>query len=378
MDTQYASAPIVKIKVLGIGGAGNNSINRMIEEVEKGLDLPGVDFVAMNTDKAVLNINKAPIKLCIGEKLTRGFGAGSNPDVGQRAAEESAEEIRNLLEGSDIVFLTAGMGGGTGTGAAPVIASIARELGILTVAVVTKPFDFEGGHRILNADIGINNLSKFVDSTLVVPNQKLIEKLPKTGMREAFRIADEVLRQGVLGVAELIVTPMMINPDFADISMVLRGAGLTHMGIGRAKGEDRLLQAIRQAVASPLLETSINGATRIIMCIKGGEDLDLHEVSNCGTLVRDVVDPGCNIIFGADIVPDMEDEVQIMIIAAGFPKQGGLQQEQTAIMSNGLDPFTGKADEQALEHTEKEETDPNENLPPYLKKMLQQNAKNKI
>jgi cell division protein FtsZ len=318
MDDIFPSSPVVKIKVLGVGGAGNNSVNRMLED---NPDLEGVEFVALNTDRQVLLKCRTQNRVCIGEKLCKGQGCGGDPSVGQRAAEESRDEIRSILDGTDLVFITAGMGGGTGTGAAPVIAAIARELGILTVAIVSKPFDFEGAHRTLNAEIGINNLSKFVDAIIIVPNQKLVEKLPpKIGMKETFKIADEVLRKGVMGLAELIVTPMLINLDFADISTVLRGAGYAHMGIGIAKGDNRLIDAVRQAVSSPLLETSINGATRIIMCIKGGDDLDFGEVANCGTLIRDVVDPGCNIIFGADTVSNITDEVQVLIIAAGFPR----------------------------------------------------------
>ncbi|MCL2846403.1 MAG: cell division protein FtsZ [Firmicutes bacterium] len=308
--------PVCKILVVGVGGGGNNALNRMVEA-----GVQGCEFIAINTDKQVLKLSKAEKTLVIGDKLTRGLGAGSNPEIGQRAAEESREEIEGLLKGADLVFLTAGMGGGTGTGAAPVIASIARQMGILTVAVVTKPFDFEGAHRVLNADIGINNLAKFVDTTIVVPNQRLIEAVrEKTSMLEAFAIADEVLRQGIEGLTDLIITPMYINLDFADIESVMRNSGIAHMGVGRAKGEGRLLQAIRQAVASPMLETSITGATKIIMSIKGGMDLDIHEVSNCGNLVRQVVDPGCNIIFGAHIDKSFNDEVQVIIIATGFPR----------------------------------------------------------
>ena len=312
---------ICKIKVLGVGGGGNNAVKRIDDA-----GVEGIQLVAINTDKQVLKLlDKRPgvQTLVIGEKLTRGLGAGSNPEIGQRAAEESREDIEELLRGTDLVFITAGMGGGTGTGAAPVIASIAKQLGILTVAVVTKPFEFEGAHRILNSEIGINNISRFVDTTIVVPNQKLIENTKeKTTMLEAFQIADEVLRQGIQGLTDLIITPMYINLDFADIESVMRGSGIAHMGVGRAKGEGRLLQAIRMAVQSPLLETSINGATKIIMSIKGGRDLDIHEVSNCGNLIRQVVDPGCNMIFGAHIDEAFNDEVQVIIIATGFPRIG--------------------------------------------------------
>ena len=314
---EHATNPFCRIVVIGAGGAGNNAVNRMLEDKVRGCE-----FVAINTDKQVLRkFENTEVKtLAIGEKLTRGLGAGSNPEIGQRAAEESKAQIEELLIGADLVFITAGMGGGTGTGAAPVIASISKQLGILTIGVVTKPFEFEGAHRLLNADIGIQNLSKFVDTTIVVPNQKLIENTrEKTTMLEAFRIADEVLRQGIQGLTDLIITPMYINLDFADIESVMRNSGIAHMGVGKAKGEGRLLQAIRLAVQSPLLETSINGATKLILSIKGGYDLDIHEVSNCGNLIRQVVDPGANVIFGADIDPNLTDEVQVVIIATGFP-----------------------------------------------------------
>ena len=326
---QYIN-PICKILVIGVGGGGNNAVNRMIDEGVKGCE-----FVAINTDKQVLKNSKASLTLAIGDKLTRGLGAGGNPEVGQRAAEESRDQIEQILKGADLVFITAGMGGGTGTGAAPVIASISKQLGILTVAVVTKPFEFEGAHRILNADIGIQNLARFVDTTIVVPNQKLVDNArEKTTMLDAFAIADDVLRQGIQGLTDLIVTPMYINLDFADIENVMRNSGIAHMGVGKAKGEGRLLQAIRLAVQSPLLETSINGATKIIMCIKGGYDLDIHEVSNCGNLVRQVIDPGANMIFGADIDPKLNDEVHVIIIATGFPRANSKGQAPAKVQSN--------------------------------------------
>jgi len=316
MDMEPYVSPICKILVVGVGGAGNNAINRMIEG-----GVQGCEFVAVNTDKQVLKMSKAPRTVVLGEKLCRGLGAGGNPMTGQQAAEESYAEIEEILKGVDLVFITCGMGGGSGTGASPVIASIAKKLGILTIAVVTKPFEFEGAHRILNAEIGIKNISKFVDTTIVVPNQRLIDNISKkTTMIEAFQIVDEVLRQGIQGLTDLIVTPMYINLDFADIDSVLRTSGIAHMGVGRAKGQGRLLAAIRHAVQSPLLETSIDGATKIIMSIKGGYDLDIHEVSNCGNLIRQVIDPGANMIFGADIDPNFNDEVQVIIIATGFVK----------------------------------------------------------
>jgi cell division protein FtsZ len=364
--------PIVKIKVIGVGGAGNNAVNRMIDA-----GLQGVEFVAVNTDKQTLQVSRADTTIVIGEKLTKGFGAGANPEVGQRAAEESRPEIEAVLKDTDLIFITAGMGGGTGTGAAPIVAQIAREMGILTIAVVTKPFDFEGAHRRLNAEIGISNLAKFVDTTIIVPNQKLIEHLrEKTTFIKAFEIADEVLRTGVQGLTDLIIKQMYINLDFADIDTVMRNSGIAHMGIGRARGEQRLLTAIRQAVSSPMLETSINGASKIIMSIKGGMDLDIHEVANSGNLIREVVDPGCNIIFGADIDTHFNEEVQIIIIATGFPKQGQVQQTaESLVRMQGSFGMLSKFNPEMQEQPKEEEKpqDPelpaDDGTPPYLKKL---------
>ena len=366
----YVVSPVAKILVVGVGGAGNNAVNRMIDA-----GINGVTFVAINTDRQALQASKAEIKLPIGEKLTRGLGAGSNPEVGQKAAEESKEQIQELLKGYDLIFITAGMGGGTGTGAAPVIAQVAKDLGILTIAVVTKPFDFEGAHRRLNGDIGITNLNKFVDTTIIVPNQKLIENTrEKTSMIRAFEIADEVLRQGIAGLTDLIMTPMYINLDFADIDTVMRNSGIAHMGVGRAKGEGRLLQAIRQAVSSPMLETSIHGASKIIMSIHGGMDLDIHEVSNSGNLIREVVDPGCNIIFGAHIDMDLNDEVQIIIIATGFPKKDQVMHAVESFANSTAGGF-GALSKFNTESTEVKELPEDTSIPPYLKRLREQNNK---
>jgi cell division protein FtsZ len=335
MSAEYSNSPVVKIKVFGCGGAGNNSIDRMIEE---DLNLDGVEFVAINTDRQVLNKCRAANKLCIGEKLCKGQGCGGGPTVGQSAAEESIDDIRNALTGADLVFITAGMGGGTGTGAAPVVASAAKEMGILTVSVVSKPFDFEGAHRTLNAEIGIKNLEQFVDANIVVPNQKLVETYPTMGMKETFKKADEVLQQGVLGLANLIVTTMTINLDFADIKTVLKGAGKAHIGIGSSRGEGRVLKAISEAISNPLLETNIRGATRIIMSVKGGDDLGLNEVSHCGTLVRDLVDPGCNIIYGVNLLPNIVDEVEVLIVAVGFPEYAKTEPESAEDMQPYSEP----------------------------------------
>lgn len=306
--------PVANIKVIGIGGGGNNAVNRMINA-----NITSAQFVAINTDKQALLMSKAELRLQIGEKLTRGLGAGAEPEVGQKAAEESKASITEMLKDSDLVFITAGMGGGTGTGAAPVVAQIAKEMGILTIAVVTKPFEFEGKKRFLNAEKGLENLKKYVDTLVVIPNDKLFKIAPKgTPIVEAFRYADDVLRQGIQGISDLIVTPSLINLDFADVRSIMKNRGLAHMGIGHGKGENKTLEAVRQAVSSPLLETTIEGATGVLLNVKGGMDLPLDEVYEAADLVKGVVDPDCNIIFGSGIDESMTDEVEITIIATGF------------------------------------------------------------
>ena len=303
-----------KIVVVGVGGAGNNAVNRMVDEV-----IEGVEFIGINTDKQALQLCKAPKLLQIGEKLTKGLGAGAKPEIGEKAAEESYEEIKDALTGCDMVFVTCGMGGGTGTGAAPVVAQIAKELDILTIAVVTKPFNFEGRKRMENAEKGIANLKKFVDTLVVIPNDKLLKIVPKgTPIVEAFRCADDVLRQGIQGISDLIVTPSLINLDFADVKAIMKDKGLAHMGIGRGKGENKTIDAVRQAVQSPLLETTIEGATGILLNVKGGMDLPIDEVDEAAALVKEVVDPSCNIIFGAGIDETLSEEVEITVIATGF------------------------------------------------------------
>lgn len=308
-------SPVASIKVIGVGGGGNNAVNRMINA-----NITSAQFVAINTDKQALLMSKAELRLQIGEKLTRGLGAGADPDIGQKAAEESKASISELLKDCDLVFITAGMGGGTGTGAAPVVAQLAKEMGILTIAVVTKPFGFEGKRRMENADRGIENLRKYVDTLVIIPNDKLLKLVPKgTPIVEAFRYADDVLRQGIQGISDLIVQPNMINLDFADVRSVMKNRGLAHKGIGHAKGENKTLEAVRQAVSSPLLETTIEGTTGVILNIKGGNDMALDEVYEAADLVKEVLDPECNIIFGAGIDEAMNDEVEITIIATGFP-----------------------------------------------------------
>ena len=351
-----------KIKVVGVGGAGKNAVNHMVGVVN------GVEFIAINTDMQDLEASNADIKLNIGGKTTKGLGSGGDPRIGQAAAEESREEIKAVLQDADLVFITAGMGGGTGTGASPIVAMIARELGILTVGVVTKPFGFEGKHRMKNAEIGINNLSKFVDCNIVVPNQKLVEKTKGgTTMMEAFGIADDILRQGVQCITDLIVKNMTINIDFADIANVMRNSGIAHMGIGEASGENRLLKAIQQAIQSPILETSIKNATQIIMSVMGGVDLAIHEVDNYGSLIKDVLDENCNIIFGADLDPKYNNKVQIIIIATGFPKDDNNLIEpvvQPIIQETPKSIPIPAESKESLAQKQAEET-----LPPYIRKM---------
>ena len=306
--------PICKILVVGVGGGGCNAVNRMIAS-----GLKSASFVAANTDKQALMMSKASVQIQLGEKLTKGLGAGADPEIGRKAAEESRAQICEKLRGVDLVFITAGMGGGTGTGAAPVIAGIAREMGILTIAVVTKPFEFEGRTRLANAELGIKNLSKCVDTLVVIPNDRLLQIAPKgTSIVDAFKYADEVLRQGIQGISDLIATPSLINLDFADVRTVMKNRGLAHMGIGEGKGEKRNEIAVRQAIASPLLETSINGAKAVIINVKGGFDLTLEEVNDAVTMIKEVVSPEANTIFGATIDENYNDTMIVTIVATGF------------------------------------------------------------
>ncbi|MBA4494241.1 cell division protein FtsZ [Paenactinomyces guangxiensis] len=314
---------IAQIKVIGIGGGGSNAVNRMIEA-----GVQGVEFIAVNTDAQALNRSKAPVRLQIGEKLTRGLGAGAKPEIGKKAAEESQEQIENVLKGADMVFVTAGMGGGTGTGAAPEIAQIARDLGALTVGVVTKPFTFEGRKRSNQAEQGVAALKESVDTLIVIPNDRLLEIVEKnTPMLEAFREADNVLRQGVQGISDLIAVPGLINLDFADVRTIMTERGSALMGIGTATGESRAAEAAKKAICSPLLETSINGARGVLMNITGGTNLSLYEVHEAADIVASASDPEVNMIFGAVINEDLKDEIQVTVIATGFDHK---QQEKAA------------------------------------------------
>ena len=327
-----------KIKVIGVGGGGCNAVLRMI-----AYNFKGPEFIAVNTDKQALLSNPAPKRIQIGEKLTKGLGAGANPDVGQKAAEESKAKIAEVLQGADLVFITAGMGGGTGTGAAPVIAQMAKDMGILTIAVVTKPFPFEGKIRASNAEKGIANLKKYVDTLVVIPNEKLLQVMPKgSSVFESFKRADEVLRQGIQGISDLILKPGIINLDFADVKTVMKNRGYAHMGIGIGKGENKVQEAVRNAVVSPLLETQIEGATAVLLNIKGGVDMALDEINDASNLVRDVVDPNCNIIFGTSISENMKDEVEVTIIATGFTG-GSFEQKKEETKMSPYEKFFGKS-----------------------------------
>ncbi|KPU44032.1 cell division protein FtsZ [Oxobacter pfennigii] len=314
---QFAS-----IKVIGVGGGGNNAVNRMISS-----GLKGVEFIAVNTDKQALHMSQAAHKIQIGDKLTKGLGAGANPEVGKKAAEESKEEITEVLKGADMVFITAGMGGGTGTGAAPVVAQAAKELGILTVGVVTKPFIFEGRKRLLHAENGIEELRNRVDTLVTIPNERLLQVVDKkASIIDAFRMADDVLKQGVQGISDLITIPGLVNLDFADVKTIMLNTGLAHMGVGKGSGENRATEAAKQAIHSPLLETSINGATGVLLNITGGANLGLFEVNEAAELVSQAADPDANIIFGAVIDEKLQDEIRITVIATGFDRNAMLKE----------------------------------------------------
>ena len=304
----------VVIKVMGIGGGGNNAVNRMITEGVKG-----IEFISVNTDKQALVSSLADRQIQIGEKLTRGLGAGAKPEVGKDAAKESRTQIMQELEGTDIVFVTAGMGGGTGTGAAPIVAGIAKEMGILTIGVVTKPFGFEGRVRMNNANEGIKNLQEHVDTLITVPNDKLLQIVSQnTSMMDAFSMADNVLKQGIQSISDLIKMPGLINLDFADVSSIMKDKGLAYIGIGTAKGENRAIEAAKEAIQSPLLETAITGAKGILLNIASGGDLTLFEVNDASNLVTELCDPEANIIFGTSVREDLGDEVMLTVIATDF------------------------------------------------------------
>jgi cell division protein FtsZ len=313
-EVEEKTKNLAKIKVIGVGGGGNNAVNRMI-----AAGVQGVDFLAVNCDAQALLLSKAPNRIQIGEKLTKGLGAGANPEIGEKAAEESRDQLVEVLKGADMVFVTAGMGGGTGTGAAPIVADCAKEVGALTVGVVTKPFTFEGKRRMNQAEGGIVNLKDKVDTLITIPNDRLLQVIDRrTSMLDAFRIADDVLRQGVQGISDLISVPGLINADFADVKTIMLNAGSALMGIGTAKGEGGAVAAAESAIKSPLLEASIEGAKGVLFNITGGKELSLYDVTEASNVITESVDPDANIIFGAVIDEALEDEIRVTVIATGF------------------------------------------------------------
>lgn len=350
LDFDIDTQQFAQIKVIGCGGGGNNAVNRMIKE-----GLKNVEFIAVNTDKQALMLSQASQKIQIGNKLTKGLGAGANPEIGQRAAEESREEIAQAIKGADMVFITAGMGGGTGTGAAPVVADIAKSMSILTVGVVTKPFPFEGRKRMLHAEQGVNKLKEVVDTLVTIPNERLLTMVDKkTTLMDSFKLADDVLRQGVQGISDLITIPGLVNLDFADVRTIMVDKGLAHMGVGAASGDNRATEAAKQAISSPLLETSIIGATGVLLNVTGGQDLGLLEINEAAEIVQDAADPDANIIFGAVIDENLKDEIRITVIATGFQNSKTPTMEKTDLNSKNVESIkevatTAKLDTQELE-----------------------------
>jgi cell division protein FtsZ len=321
----------VMMKVVGVGGGGNNAVNRMVES-----GITKVEFIVINTDKQVLQLSKATQRIQIGEKITKGLGAGANPEIGEKAAEESREEIASVIRGANMVFVTAGMGGGTGTGAAPIVASIAKQMGILTVGIVTKPFPFEGRKRMAQAEEGIKTLKENVDALVIIPNEKLLEiSQQRTTMLDAFKMADDVLRQGVQGITDLILLPGLMNQDFANVRTVMKDAGYAHMGVGRATGENKALEAAKLAVHSPLLETTIEGAKGVIVNVTGGPNITMYEASEAANYVQELIDPDAQFIFGSVIDENLTDEIIITVIATGFEN---IAEEEPAPMISGAMP----------------------------------------
>ena len=338
----------IRIKVIGVGGGGNNAVNRMI-----ATNIRGVEFIAINTDAQALRASNASTKLVIGEKITRGHGAGSNPDVGKRSAEESIEEIRRVLEGADMVFITTGMGGGTGTGAAPIVAKAAREMGILTIGIVTKPFAFEGKKRMVQAEVGVDMLRQYVDSLIIIPNERLKQVSDtRITLANAFEIADDVLRRGVQSVSELINVPGFVNLDFADVTAIMKDAGYAHMGVGSATGADKAQIAAKAAISSPLLETSIAGATGILVSITASPDIGLEDIDLASSMIAEEAHTEANIIWGAAFDPALEDEMRVTIIATGFdnePSSGSIPAVEAApAAEQPLAPKTEEKDDQPI------------------------------
>ena len=314
--TKPQTESFARIKVVGVGGGGCNAVNRMIEE-----GLNGIEFIAVNTDAQALLLSDAPTRVRIGDKITRGLGAGSDPEIGQKAAEESAEDLYEVLKGSDMVFVTAGLGGGTGTGAAPIVSQISNEIGALTIGVVTRPFTFEGSRRLKAAELGIDNLKEQADTLIVIPNDRLLQIVDKrAGLKEAFSVADDVLRQGIQGISELITIPGLINLDFADVRAIMSEGGAALMAVGKASGENRAREAAEMAISSELLDITIDGARGILFNVTGGSDLTLYEVTESAAIIKETAHPDVNMIFGAVIDPNMDEEIRLTVIATGFDR----------------------------------------------------------
>ena len=355
IEFEIENEQAAQIKVVGVGGGGNNAVNRMIE-----VGLKAIEFIAINTDKQALKGSNAQNIIQIGEKLTRGLGAGADPEIGKKAAEESRDDIAQAIRGADMVFVTAGMGGGTGTGAAPIVASVARELGILTVAIVTKPFTFEGRKRMVQAEAGIAELKDCSDALVVIPNDKLLEE--NLGVIDAFKLADDVLKHGVQGISELIVVPGLINLDFADVKRVMKNTGYAHMGVGRASGKNRAEEATRMAINSPLLETSIEGARGILLNISGGPNMGMLEIGRASEIVQELADVDAEFIFGASIKDDLGDELEITVVATGFEGENAKNKFEPIAKAANEDDGEGKISVSQLFD------DDDIDVPPFLRK----------
>ncbi len=339
MDSTKKNQPVetfARIKVIGVGGGGQNAVNRMIEE-----GIQGVEFVATNTDAQALTLSRAPIRVRLGDKLTRGLGAGGDPEIGRKAAEESADELYSVLKGADMVFVTAGMGGGTGTGAAPVVAQVSKECGALTIGVVTRPFTFEGGRRSQAADAGVSKMREHAHTLISIPNDRLLQLADKkSSLEDSFKMADDVLRQGIQGISELITVPGLINLDFADVRTIMSEGGAALMAVGRGSGEDRAKTAAEQAISSHLLDTTIDGARAVLFNVTGGTNLTLFEVNQAAAIIRETAHPDVNLIFGAVIDPDMADEVRVTVIATGFERSGVPRRALEHLTSRNDRPLT--------------------------------------
>jgi cell division protein FtsZ len=337
MDTNKSAESFARIKVVGVGGGGSNAVNRMIAE-----GIQGVEFISVNTDAQALQLSNAPTRVRIGDKLTRGLGAGGNPEVGKKAAEESAEELYNVLKGADMVFVTAGLGGGTGTGAAPIVAQIAKDVGSLTIGVVTRPFTFEGGKRMTSSEAGMIKLKEHADTLIVIPNDRLLQIVDKkASLQDAFRLADDVLRQGIQGISELMTVPGLINLDFADVKAIMSEGGAALMAVGKASGEDRARMAAEQAISSQLLDITIDGARGVLFNITGGPGMTLFEVNQAAAIIRETAHPDVNMIFGAVIDPNMGDDMRITVIATGFERAVSRRITTPSVIQRPVEHNTG-------------------------------------